>query len=162
MVIAADGVEKFKKENFEIIIVDTSGRHKQEDSLFEEMLEVSKAVTPDNIIFVMDASIGQACDAQARAFSEKVDVGSVIVTKLDGHAKGGGALSAVAATGSPIIFIGTGEHIDHLEPFHAKPFVQKVWVCLTVLSFGVIGGCPLRRLAPLLPCSCSAWAICKG
>ena len=78
---------------------------------------------PDNIVFVMDASIGQACEGQARAFKDKVclqqlmknkirlyykqvDIGSVIVTKLDGHAKGGGALSAVAATQSPIIFIG--------------------------------------------------------
>ena len=55
----------------------------------------------------MDASIGQACEAQAKAFKEKVDIGSVIITKLDGHAKGGGALSAVAATKSPIIFIGS-------------------------------------------------------
>ncbi|XP_076306075.1 signal recognition particle 54k [Tachypleus tridentatus] len=126
VVIAQDGVEKFKNEGFEIIIVDTSGRHKQEDSLFEEMLQVSIAVSPDNIIFVMDASIGQACEAQARAFKEKVDVGAVIVTKLDGHAKGGGALSAVAATRSPIIFIGTGEHIDDFEPFKVKPFVSKL------------------------------------
>ncbi|KAH7972963.1 hypothetical protein HPB52_019611 [Rhipicephalus sanguineus] len=81
---------------------------------------------PDNIIFVMDASIGQACEAQARAFKEKVDVGAVIVTKLDGHAKGGGALSAVAATHSPIIFIGTGEHIDDFEPFKVKPFISKL------------------------------------
>nr|CAD7200780.1 unnamed protein product [Timema douglasi] len=116
----------FKKEGFEIIIVDTSGRHKQEESLFEEMLQVSNAIRPDNIIFVMDATIGQACEAQARAFKEKVDVGSVIVTKLDGHAKGGGALSAVAATNSPIIFIGTGEHIDDFEPFKTKPFVSKL------------------------------------
>ncbi|GLH03941.1 Signal recognition particle 54 kDa protein [Gryllus bimaculatus] len=126
VVIAQDGVEMFKKEGFEIIIVDTSGRHKQEESLFEEMLQVSNAVRPDNIIFVMDATIGQACEAQARAFKEKVDVGSVIVTKLDGHAKGGGALSAVAATESPIIFIGTGEHIDDFEPFKTKPFVSKL------------------------------------
>ncbi|XP_068086030.1 signal recognition particle subunit SRP54 [Anabrus simplex] len=126
VVIAQDGVEMFKKEGFEIIIVDTSGRHKQEESLFEEMLQVSNAVRPDNIIFVMDATIGQACEAQARAFKEKVDVGSVIVTKLDGHAKGGGALSAVAATQSPIIFIGTGEHIDDFEPFKTKPFVSKL------------------------------------
>ncbi|KAF3845623.1 hypothetical protein F7725_008786 [Dissostichus mawsoni] len=90
VVIAAEGVEKFKGENFEIIIVDTSGRHKQEDSLFEEMLQ-----QPDNIVYVMDASIGQACESQAKAFKEKVDIASVIVTKLDGHAKGGGALSAV-------------------------------------------------------------------
>ncbi|XP_066147930.1 signal recognition particle subunit SRP54 [Euwallacea fornicatus] len=126
VVIAQDGVEMFKKEGFEIIIVDTSGRHKQEDSLFEEMLQVSNAVKPDNIIFVMDATIGQACEGQARAFKEKVDVGSVIITKLDGHAKGGGALSAVAATNSPIIFIGVGEHIDDLEPFKTKPFISKL------------------------------------
>jgi len=126
VVIAAEGVDKFKKENFEIIVVDTSGRHKQEESLFEEMLQVSNAVQPDNIVFVMDASIGQACELQARAFKDKVDVASVIVTKLDGHAKGGGALSAVAATQSPIIFIATGEHIDDFEPFKVKPFVQKL------------------------------------
>merc|ERR1711936_447105 len=125
-VIAGDGVEMFKNEGFEIIIVDTSGRHKQEDSLFEEMLAVSNAAVPDNIIFVMDASIGQACENQARAFKDKVDVGSVVISKLDGHAKGGGALSAVAATKSPVIFIGTGEHIDDFEPFKTKPFVQKL------------------------------------
>ncbi|EGD80984.1 signal recognition particle protein [Salpingoeca rosetta] len=126
VVIAADGVEKFKQQGFEIIIVDTSGRHKQEDSLFEEMLQVSNAVDPDNIIFVMDATIGQACQGQAQAFKDKVDVGAVIVTKLDGHAKGGGALSAVAATKSPIVYIGTGEHIDDLEPFQTKSFVSKL------------------------------------
>ncbi|PAA48838.1 hypothetical protein BOX15_Mlig016372g1 [Macrostomum lignano] len=126
VVIASEGVEKFKEDGFEIIIVDTSGRHKQEDSLFEEMLQVSNAISPDNVIFVMDATIGQACEAQALAFKQKVDVGAVIITKLDSHAKGGGALSAVAATKSPIIFIGTGEHIDDFEPFKVQPFVQKL------------------------------------
>lgn len=125
-VIAYEGVEKFKDENFEIIIVDTSGRHKQEDALFEEMLQVYNSINPDNVIFVMDATIGQACEAQARAFKEKVDVASVIITKLDGHAKGGGALSAVAATKAPIIFIGTGEHIDAFEQFKTKPFIRKL------------------------------------
>uniref|UniRef100_D3TNF4 Signal recognition particle 54 kDa protein n=1 Tax=Glossina morsitans morsitans TaxID=37546 RepID=D3TNF4_GLOMM len=126
VVIAQEGVEMFKREGFEMIIVDTSGRHKQEESLFEEMLAVANAINPDNIIFVMDATIGQACEAQAKAFKGKVDIGSVIITKLDGHAKGGGALSAVAATRSPIIFIGTGEHIDDMEPFKIKPFVSKL------------------------------------
>ncbi|KAI6175516.1 Signal recognition particle 54 kDa protein [Aphelenchoides bicaudatus] len=126
VIIAQDGVDKFKQEKFEIIIVDTSGRHKQEASLFEEMLQVSNAIDPDNVVFVMDASIGQACEAQARAFSQTVKVGSVIITKLDGHAKGGGAMSAVAATHSPIIFIGTGEHIDEFEEFKVKPFIQKL------------------------------------
>merc|ERR1712025_1292185 len=125
-VIAGDGVDMFKNEGFEIIIVDTSGRHYQEDALFEEMLAVSNAVNPDNIIFVMDASIGQACENQSRAFKDKVDVGSVVISKLDGHAKGGGALSAVAATKSPVIFIGTGEHIDDMEQFRTKPFISKL------------------------------------
>lgn len=126
VVIAQDGVDMFKKEGFEIIVVDTSGRHKQEASLFEEMLQVSNTIKPDNIVFVMDATIGQACEGQARAFKDKVNIGSVVITKLDGHAKGGGALSAVAATKSPIIFIGTGEHIDDFEPFKTKPFISKL------------------------------------
>ncbi|KII68739.1 Signal recognition particle 54 kDa protein [Thelohanellus kitauei] len=133
-VIAKQGVEKFKKQNFDLIIVDTSGRHKQEDSLFEEMQQVAQAIDPDNIVFVMDASIGQNCEAHARAFKEKVDVASIIVTKLDGHAKGGGALSAVAATRSPIIFIGTGEHIEDFQTFDANSFVGKL------LGYGDIKG----------------------
>lgn len=124
--IAADGVEMFRREKFEVIIVDTSGRHKQETALFEEMQEVAKAVNPDESIFVMDSSIGQAARDQAEAFAKAVDVGSVVITKLDGHAKGGGALSAVAATKSPICFIGTGEHIHELEQFNTKSFVSRL------------------------------------
>lgn len=74
----------------------------------------------------MDSSIGQACFDQALAFRNTVRVGSVIVTKLDGHAKGGGALSAVAATESPIIFIGTGEHFTDFEKFNAKSFIKRL------------------------------------
>ncbi|EDQ84147.1 uncharacterized protein MONBRDRAFT_30544, partial [Monosiga brevicollis MX1] len=74
----------------------------------------------------MDASIGKACFDQAKAFKDTVDVGAVIVTKLDGHAKGGGALSAIAATRSPVIFIGTGERIEDLEPFAPRSFVSKL------------------------------------
>jgi len=87
---------------------------------------VEAAVRPDDIIFVMDSSIGQACFDQALAFRKAVNVGSVIITKLDGHAKGGGALSAVAATESPIIFIGTGEHFDDLETFEAQSFIKRL------------------------------------
>jgi signal recognition particle subunit SRP54 len=124
VVIAEEGVKQFK--NYEIIIVDTSGRHKQEASLLDEMQEISAAIRPNNTIFVMDATQGQAVYDQALAFQEAVDVGSVIVTKLDGHAKGGGALSAVAATQSPILFLGSGEHFDDLETFNAQSFVSKL------------------------------------
>lgn len=84
------------------------------------MQEISAAVDPDNTVFVMDGTQGQAVYDQAMGFHDAVDVGSVIVTKLDGHAKGGGALSAVAATASPIIFLGSGEKFDDFEPFNAK------------------------------------------
>lgn len=124
--IAEEGVEQFRKENFEVIIVDTSGRHRQESALFDEMQEIQTAVRPDNIVFVMDATQGQAVSDQATSFKEAVPIGSVIITKLDGHAKGGGALSAVAATGSPIIFLGSGEHFDDLDPFNAQSFVSRL------------------------------------
>jgi len=124
--IARDGVELFKKEHQDLILVDTSGRHKQEESLFEEMQQLHKAIKPDDVCFVLDSTIGQAATSQAQAFQSTVDVGSVIITKLDGHAKGGGALSAVAATGSPITFIGTGEHFDDFELFDARSFVKRL------------------------------------
>jgi len=124
--IAEEGVELFKKEKYDLIIVDTSGRHKQEAALFDEMQQVAEVVAPNDIIFIMDSHIGQACFDQAKAFREVVDIGSVIITKLDGHAKGGGALSAVSATNSPIIFLGTGEHFDEFQPFDAQSFVSRL------------------------------------
>jgi len=124
--IAEEGVALFRKEKYDLIIVDTSGRHRQEAALFEEMRQVDEVVAPDDIVFVMDSHIGQACFEQAKAFRDCVNVGSVIVTKLDGHAKGGGALSAVAATNSPIIFLGTGEHFDEFQPFEAQSFVSRL------------------------------------
>ncbi len=124
--VAKEGVELFKRDKFDIIIVDTSGRHKQESALFDEMQSVRDAVKPDNIVFVLDSTIGAAAIDQAKAFRETVDVGSVIITKLDGHAKGGGALSAVAATQSPIIFLGTGEHFEDFDKFEARSFVRRL------------------------------------
>jgi len=81
----------------------------------------------------MDSSIGQACYDQALAFKKAIDIGSVIITKLDGHANGGGAISAVAATESPIIFIGTGEHFNDFEKFEPESFVKRL------LGLGDIG-----------------------
>jgi len=132
--IAEDGVSQFVKDGYEVIIVDTSGRHKQESALFEEMQEISAVVRPDNTVLVMDATQGQAVYDQALAFHGAVEVGSVVITKLDGHAKGGGALSAVAATQSPIIFLGSGEHFEDFDPFNARSFVSKL------LGYGDIRG----------------------
>ncbi|EKM55354.1 uncharacterized protein PHACADRAFT_255925 [Phanerochaete carnosa HHB-10118-sp] len=124
--IAAQGVAKFKKERFDVIIVDTSGRHKQESELFQEMVQIGEAVKPNMTIMILDASIGQAAEAQARAFKESSNFGAIIVTKMDGHAKGGGAISAVAVTKTPIIFLGVGEHLHDLEKFSPQPFISKL------------------------------------
>ncbi|CAD6914405.1 unnamed protein product [Tilletia controversa] len=124
--IARAGVNQFKQNRFDLVIVDTSGRHKQEADLFEEMVEIQQAVKPDQTIMVLDASMGQAAESQSRAFKETADFGAIFVTKLDGHAKGGGAISAVAATRTPIIFIGTGEHAADLEAFRPGPFISKL------------------------------------
>ncbi|KAF8350651.1 SRP54-type protein [Amanita rubescens] len=124
--IAAQGVAKFKKEHFEVIIVDTSGRHKQESELFQEMVQIGEAVKPNMTVLILDASIGQAAEAQSRAFKESADFGAIIVTKMDGHAKGGGAISAVAATKTPIIFLGVGEHLHDLDRFAPQPFISKL------------------------------------
>ncbi|EGW34501.1 uncharacterized protein SPAPADRAFT_134434 [Spathaspora passalidarum NRRL Y-27907] len=124
--IAFEGVSKFKQEKFDIIIVDTSGRHRQEQQLFTEMVQIGDAIQPTQTIMVMDGSIGQAAESQARAFKESSNFGSIILTKMDGHAKGGGAISAVAATKTPIVFIGTGEHIGDLEVFKPTTFISKL------------------------------------
>ncbi|KAK4051462.1 Signal recognition particle [Microbotryomycetes sp. JL201] len=124
--ISLAGVTKFRSERFDVIIVDTSGRHRQESELFEEMVQISQAVEPDMTVLVLDGAIGQAAEAQSRAFKDASNFGAIIVTKLDGHAKGGGAISAVAATKTPIIFIGTGEHLHDLEKFSPQPFISKM------------------------------------
>ena len=122
--IARDGVRKFR--GHEAVIIDTSGRHKEEKSLILEMQQIAAAITPQEIILVLDGTIGQQAAAQAAAFNAATDIGSIIVAKLDGSARGGGALSSVAATGAPIKFIGTGEKIEDLEPFDPGRFISRL------------------------------------
>lgn len=124
--VARAGVEKFKKDGFNLIIVDTSGRHQQEQELFNEMVDIGEAVRPDQTLLVMDASIGRAAEPQAKAFKDASNFGAIVLTKMDGHAKGGGAIAAVAATHTSIAFIGTGEHITDLEPFAPQQFVSRL------------------------------------
>jgi signal recognition particle subunit SRP54 len=124
--IAKDGVAELKREKYDLIIVDTSGRHMQEAALFEEMRQVELAVQPNDIVYVLDGTNGQGVLEQAASFKAKVRVGSVILTKMDCHAKGGGALSAVAATASPIVFVGTGEHFEDFESFSPQGFVSRM------------------------------------
>ena len=118
------GLEKFKGED--IIIIDTAGRHALEDDLISEMKRIFEAAEPDEKFLVMDAAVGQQAGPQAKAFHDAVGITGVVITKLDGTAKGGGALSAVSTTGAPIVFIGTGEHIDDLEHFDPSRFISRL------------------------------------
>ncbi|MES0324271.1 MAG: signal recognition particle protein Srp54 [Candidatus Bathyarchaeia archaeon] len=118
------GVEHFK--DTEVVILDTSGRHKEEEALIKEMQQIEAAVNPHEVILVLDGTIGQQATAQASAFKDATDIGSIIVSKLDGTARGGGALSGVAATGAPIKFIGTGEKVDDLEAFIPSRFIGRL------------------------------------
>ena len=124
--IVTDGLEYFRQQSIDIIIIDTAGRHKEEKSLLEEMNSMYKVAIPDLVLLVIDGTIGQQAYNQAKAFHEAASVGGIIITKLDGTAKGGGALAAAAATNSKVMFIGTGERIDDLEQFSPTRFVGKL------------------------------------
>ena len=123
--VVNEGISKFKK-NSDIIIVDTSGRHKLEDDLIQEMKDIFKTAKPDEKILVIDAAVGQQAGSQAKAFNDAVDISGIILTKLDGTAKGGGALSAAAEVGAPILFIGTGEHPTDFETFDPASFISRL------------------------------------
>jgi signal recognition particle subunit SRP54 len=124
--LAKNGFNEMKKRGVELILLDTSGRHREETGLIKEMRDISKSVKPQEIILVIDGTLGQQAGVQAGAFQQATDIGSIIVTKLDGSAKGGGALSAVAATKAPIKFIGTGEGMDAIEPFNPTKFAGRL------------------------------------
>jgi len=123
--IAKEGSKHFEGSK-NLVIIDTAGRHKEEKGLLQEMKEMVGAVRPDATLLVIDGTIGQQCYNQALAFHQAAPVGGIIVTKLDGAAKGGGALAASAATGAKVFFIGTGERIDDLEEFAPTRFVGRL------------------------------------
>jgi len=122
--VVSEGLKHFSDKDF--IIVDTAGRHKEEKDLIKEMKTLEQKIKPDEVVMVIDGTIGQQALLQAKTFHEATPIGAILVTKLDGSARGGGALSAVAATGAPIKFIGTGEKIEDIESFTPSRFVGRL------------------------------------
>ncbi len=119
---------KFKDEykNFDILIVDTAGRDALSRELISEIEEVNKELKPSENLLVISADIGQAARQQAEQFHKSCGITGVVVSKMDGTAKGGGALTACAVSGAPIKFIGVGEKIDDLEQFNPQGFVGRL------------------------------------
>ncbi len=124
--IVKNGISHFKDAGSDVVIIDTGGRHKDEAELLEEMKSMYNISKPDLILLVIDGTIGQQAYSQAKSFHDTVPVGGIIITKLDGTAKGGGALAASAVTGAKIVFIGNGERIDDLEEFSPTRFVGRL------------------------------------
>ncbi|MEM0365888.1 MAG: signal recognition particle protein Srp54 [Acidilobaceae archaeon] len=126
--IARRGVMDLIERGAEIIIVDTAGRHGygEEAALLEEMRRIAEYINPNEIIMVIDASIGQKAYDLASRFHKYTPIGGILVAKADGTARGGGVLSAVAATGAVVKFVGTGEKLDELEVFRPRRFVARI------------------------------------
>lgn len=118
------GLKEFAKKD--VIIVDTAGRYKQEEKLMAEIRQIGNRLRPDETILVIDATIGQQAKQQAEAFHRAVPIGSVLITKMDGTSKGGGALSACSVTGAQVKFIGMGEKIENLEMYNPDRFVSRL------------------------------------
>ena len=124
--IVKNGLKHFENSNLDIVLIDTAGRHKEEKDLLDEMKQINKVADPDLVLLIIDGTIGQQCFNQADAFHKTVQVGGIVITKLDSSAKGGGAIAASAATGAQIMYIGTGERIDDLEQFSPTRFVGRI------------------------------------
>ena len=133
--IAKAGIEHAKKHGNDLVFLDTAGRLHIDEALMTELQNIKAAVNPAEILLVIDAMIGQDAVATAQAFDDALDITGVMLTKLDGDARGGAALSIKALTGKPIKFAGIGEKLDQIEPFHPDRMAQRILGMGDVLSF---------------------------
>lgn len=124
--VAKKGLKEASDRQHTVVIVDTAGRLGVDRDLMREAADIRKAIEPDEVLFVIDAMIGQDAVATARAFQEGVDITGVVLTKLDGDARGGAALSVAQVTGRPIMFASTGEGLSDLEVFHPDRMASRI------------------------------------
>ena len=124
--VAKNALKHAKKNGFDVIVLDTAGRLHVDAEMMDEISNVAKAVTPQQIYLVCDAMTGQDAVNSAKEFNERLELDGVILTKLDGDARGGAALSVKAVTGKPIKFIGVGEKLDNIEEFHPDRMASRI------------------------------------
>jgi len=130
--ISKSGIEKFKK--YDILIFDASGRSSLDKELAEELKKLGEFVKPNEVLLTIPADLGQAAGQQAEGFKKLVGITGIFLTKMDGTARGGGAITSCAITGAPIKFIGTGEKVDAIEVFDPERFISRL------IGFGDIQG----------------------
>lgn len=124
--VAKDSIKYATDKQHDIVIIDTAGRLGVDAELMKQAADIRKATNPDEVLFVIDAMIGQDAVATAQAFQAGVDFTGVVLTKLDGDARGGAALSVVSETGRPIMFASTGENLDDFEPFYPDRMASRI------------------------------------
>jgi signal recognition particle subunit SRP54 len=124
--VCHNAVQKAKQDDIEVVILDTAGRLHVDQELMDELGRIDRRVEPQQVYLVVDAMTGQDAVNSAKAFNEALELDGVIMTKLDGDARGGAALSVKEVTGVPLKFIGTGEHLDALEEFHPERMAGRI------------------------------------
>ncbi|MGN8875055.1 signal recognition particle protein [Pseudoflavonifractor sp. HCP28S3_F10] len=124
--IAKAGIEHARKHGNDMVFIDTAGRLHVDEELMGQLKDMKAAVEPDEILLIVDAMIGQDAVNAAKAFDEALDITGVMLTKLDGDARGGAALSIKAVTGKPIKFVGLGEKLDQIEVFHPDRMASRI------------------------------------
>jgi len=124
--VAKEALKHAKSKQYDVVIVDTAGRLGVDAELMKQASNIRKAIDPDEVLFVIDAMIGQDAVTTARAFQEGVDFTGVVLSKLDGDARGGAALSVASVTGRPILFASTGEGLDDFEPFYPDRMASRI------------------------------------
>ena len=132
--VCAQGLDRAQRGAYGVVIMDTAGRLHIDDTLMEQLISIKHAVKPDEILFVADAMTGQDAVKVAQVFDEKLGITGVILTKMDGDARGGAALSIRAVTGKPIKFVGMGEKLDALDPFYPDRVASRILGMGDVLS----------------------------
>jgi len=124
--VSRDGVEHARRHQHDVVIIDTAGRLGVDAELMKQAADIRRAVDPDEVLFVIDAMIGQDAVNTAKAFQDGVDFTGVVLSKLDGDARGGAALSVASVTGRPIIFASTGENLEDIEAFHPDRMASRI------------------------------------
>ena len=114
------------RDRHDVLILDTAGRLHVDDELMDELHAIQRAVQPHQVLLVVDAMVGQDAVHSAKTFHDRLTMDGVILTKLDSDTRGGAALSVKEVTGAPIMFIGTGEKFDALEPFHPERMAGRI------------------------------------
>ena len=133
--VARSGVEQARQRNLDLVLLDTAGRLHLDEPMMDELVRIAGALTPVETLLVVDAMTGQDAVRVAEAFHHRLPLTGLVLTKMDGDARGGAALSIQSVTGLPIAFIGTGERTDGLEPFHPDRLAQRILGMGDILSF---------------------------